>query len=112
MDKKLNSCDVRNEKEFRQLVKRTNRQIMLENQRRKDGIKEELIDMKSAVDRYRRIVRKERINQFRIEHDCRKCYYFQERKCWGTSQCLMENNETNNHSHMKKKPMKHKKRTA
>jgi len=112
VDKKMNFYAVRNEKEFRQLVKRTNRQIMLENQHRKDGIKEELIDMKSAVDRYRRIVRKERINQFRIEHDCRKCYYFQERKCWGTTQCLMENDEKSNHSRRKRKLRKDIKRTA
>lgn len=112
MDKNLNSYAVKNEKEFRQLVKRTNRQIMLENQHRKDGIKEELIDMKLAVERYRRIVRMERINQYRIEHDCRKCYYFQERKCWGTSQCLMENDGNYNHYHRKRKPIKHKNRTA
>lgn len=107
MDKNLSSYAVKNEKEFRQLVKRTNRQIMLENQHRKDSIKEELIDMKSAVDRYRRIVRRDRINSYRIEHNCRKCYYFQERKCWGTSRCLMENEVDKERPRKNRKPVKH-----
>ena len=112
MDKNLNSYAVKTEKEFRQLVKRTNKQIMLENQHRKDGLKEELIDMKSAVERYRRIVRRDRINSYRIEHDCRKCYYFQERKCWGTSSCLMENEVDTKRSRKSRKPIKHKNRIA
>lgn len=51
---------------------------------------EEIIDLKKILRLYRRMKCKEARDEFRILHDCKTCYYFQEWKCHGENRCLLE----------------------
>lgn len=81
---------IADEKELINYVKQINADITYANQHNKKDVLRELIDVDEVLCLYRKMKRKEEIYAFRIKHDCKSCYYFQERVCWGIKECLLE----------------------
>lgn len=93
MEFKLDDVRITNEEEMRKLVEQINTDIEFSNAFQNSNNREKLLDMQRVLYLYRRLRRKEERDAFRIKNDCKKCYYFQERKCYGVKECLLEENQ-------------------
>ena len=83
MEFEFSNIQIRNENDLIMLVEQINH-----TNRENSNMKP--LDMKRILYLYRRIKRKDEIAKFRLEHDCKNCYFFQEKTCHGINQCRME----------------------
>lgn len=90
---KLDDVRITNEEEMRRVVEQINTDIEFSNAFKNSANREKLLDMQRVLYLYRRLRRKEERDAFRVKNDCKKCYYFQERKCYGVKTCLLEENQ-------------------
>lgn len=51
---------------------------------------QEPIDEEEMVRLYRKMVRRQKINEFRAAYDCKHCYYYQQKMCKAMDICFME----------------------
>lgn len=93
MEFRLDEVRITNEEELRKLVEQINTDIEFSNAFRNSNNREKLLDMQRVLYLYRRLRRKEERDAFRVKNECKKCYYFQERKCYGVKVCLLEENQ-------------------
>lgn len=86
--------NVSNEQELIELVQAINADIEFQNLKRADEEKQELLDIKYLLKRYRTIKHRDSIKEFRIKHDCAHCYYFEKpRRCKAMDKCFLDEDE-------------------
>lgn len=51
---------------------------------------QEPVDEEEMIRLYRKMVRRQKINEFRAAYDCKHCYYFQQKMCKAMDYCFME----------------------
>lgn len=86
----LDGVQISNEQELRKLVEQINADIASSDKFDGAENKDTLLNMQKILYLYRRLKRKEERDAFRIRNDCKKCYFFQERKCPAVRECLLE----------------------
>lgn len=88
------NLNVNTEQELIDLVQAINADIEFQNLTRADGEKQELLDIKYLLKRFRTIKNRDSIKEFRIKHDCAHCYYFEKpRRCKGMDKCFLDEDE-------------------
>jgi len=83
--------DVGSREELIRLVTLMNEEIENINAIRKDGEKQELLNLKYLLNRYDAITSKDRIKMFREKHGCKDCLYYQKpERCRATKSCPLD----------------------
>ncbi|MFV0342814.1 MAG: hypothetical protein ACK5JH_07950 [Anaerocolumna sp.] len=87
----LKEINVKNEQELTALVKQINAEIEFANITRAATEKEKTLNLDYLLKRYRTIKGREDTKNFREEHDCEYCLYYERpRKCFEKTRCPLD----------------------
>ena len=93
MQYEFNGISVNSEEEFLQLIREINTDIEFKNYFQKDKPAEELLDEKYLLSRYKVLAFREARKEFREEHDCQYCMYFENKSCKANKKCPLDEQE-------------------
>lgn len=86
--------NVNSEQELIALVQAINDDIEFQNLTRKEEEKQKILDIKYLLKRYRTIKHRDMIKEFRLQHDCAHCLYYEKpRRCKATDRCFLDENQ-------------------
>lgn len=89
--------NVNSEQELIDLVQAINDDIEFQNLTKEDEDKQEPLDINYLLKRYRTIKRRDAIEDFREEHDCAHCFYYEKpRRCKAIDKCFLDEDEVQN----------------
>lgn len=88
---KFQGVEVGSVEEFEVLIDQLNTDIEFSNYFSRDKEKEELLDKRELVKRYKQIVKRDKAKEFKEKYECHYCFYYAKpRRCFATEVCPLE----------------------